>query len=133
MKVSYRGVVGSAIATLVFGSVLFVGTERERVVTSAVGADASAQTIQTDGSDQADKPPAEQVSTVRDAVLRIAPDPRATVTGQVVAGTPVRVTHQSDRYFYIEVSDPAENPRIEPISGWILDCQLYDQCERVEQ
>ncbi len=133
MKVICQGVVRSAIATLAFGTVLLVGTELERVVMGAASADASMHIVQPDALDRLDSLPAEPVFLARDAVLRIAPDPRATVTGQVSAGVPVRVTHQSDRYFYIEVNNPAERSGAELMSGWVLDCQLYDECERVEQ
>ncbi|MGP1385280.1 MAG: SH3 domain-containing protein [Thainema sp.] len=132
MKCICQWSVLSAIATVPLGAALPAWATPGHMANSHPHADANVRehsTTQPDSSAQPDLSFAEQALTAQDAVLRIAPDPRATATGQIAAGTPVRVTHQSDRYFYIEVSDPDENQATEPIRGWVLACQLYSECE----
>lgn len=122
MKFVHWGTTISAIAT-------FSGLTLPVLAEPHVQQDA---TVQADSPDQTNNLPTEQIFTAQDAVLRVAPDPRATVTDQVAAETPVRVTHQSDRYFYIEVieiENLEDNRDADPIQGWISDCQLYGECQ----
>lgn len=111
---------------------ILLGAVPGSAIWTALSAEASTHKglmAQFDWPDQPNHLPTQQIFMAEDATLHVAPDPRATVTGQITAGTPVRVTHQSNRYFYIEVSNLGETQDAESVKGWVSGCQLYGECE----